>query len=91
VVSGKKPVLISVLICLMSAGIAGKARYHEPARAGQWMVASGHPLATRAGLEMLEDGGKACDAAVVTLPALEVTRFLCTGADPREEALARGR
>jgi len=55
------------------------------------MVASGHPLATRAGLEMLEDGGKACDAAVVTLPALEVTRFLCTGADPREEALARGR
>ena len=43
------------------------------------MVASGHALATEAGLEMLRKGGNAFDAGVATLMALNVTRPMSAG------------
>jgi len=58
-----RPVLIALLLVTTASHAVG-----PPAAA----IASGHPLATQAGIEILEQGGNAFDAAVAVTAALGV-------------------
>jgi len=55
-------------------GVAARAAAPEPARGSRAMVVSPHAVATRAGIEMLEAGGNAVDAAVAAAFAIGVAQ-----------------
>ena len=56
-----------------------KLRMTDFARAGGGQVASAHPLASQAGLDMLKAGGSAIDAAIATNAVLSVLEPMMNG------------
>jgi len=77
-------VVMSLAVTAGAAEVAGDLSapmdYGSPVVAEKYMVSSGHPLATEAGLQILEKGGNAYDAAVAVCMALNVTRYFSAGA-----------
>src|SRR5579862_4356949 len=74
--NGMHPGLRVGLLVTMVASVVGSATSQTIAK--NRMVATHHPLATQAGLRILQQGGNAADAAIASAAVLAVVNpFMC--------------
>ena len=73
-----QPLTLSAIALLLTTGSA-TAAFISPTRSQDGMVVSAHPLATDAGVDMLEAGGNAVDAAVATALVISVVEPFSAG------------
>jgi gamma-glutamyltranspeptidase / glutathione hydrolase len=64
---------------ILASSVPVFAAFPRPTQSKNGMVASAHPLATQAGVEMLARGGNAIDAAVATTLAISVVEPFSAG------------
>jgi gamma-glutamyltranspeptidase / glutathione hydrolase len=64
---------------ILASSVPVFAAFPRPTQSQNGMVASAHPLATQAGVEILKQGGNAIDAAVATTLAISVVEPFSAG------------
>jgi gamma-glutamyltranspeptidase / glutathione hydrolase len=64
---------------ILASSVPVFAAFPRPTQSPKGMVASAHPLATQAGVEILNQGGNAIDAAVATTLAISVVEPFSAG------------
>jgi gamma-glutamyltranspeptidase / glutathione hydrolase len=64
---------------ILASSVPVFAAFPRPVQSQKGMVTSAHPLASQAGVEMLEQGGNAIDAAIATTLAISVVEPFSAG------------
>ncbi len=72
-------ILLAAVTLNLTTGVATQAAFPRPTTAKQGLVTAAHPLATQAGVQILQQGGNAIDAAVATTLAISVVEPFSAG------------
>ncbi len=78
-VARRSGLLLAAITLNLMTGVATQSAAPRPTTAKQGMVTAAHPLATQAGVQILQQGGNAIDAAVATTLAISVVEPFSAG------------